>query len=65
MICQTKPKFELRPEFDESNPYMKLKEIRFCLFDLIFYIPGNNFSIMLGLVFLGLTSTEQELKEIR
>ena len=31
------------------------------LFDLILYVPVNNFSDMLGLVFLGLTSTKQGL----
>ena len=25
----------------------------FCLFDLILYVPVNNFSVMLGWVFLG------------
>ena len=25
----------------------------FCLFDLILYVPVNNFSVMLGRVFLG------------
>ena len=30
-----------------------------CLFDLIIYIPVNNFLIMLGGVFLGWTSTKQ------
>ena len=25
----------------------------FCLFDLILYVPGNNFSVMSGRVFLG------------
>ena len=29
----------------------------FCLFDLILYIPVNNFSVMMGRVFLGWTST--------
>ena len=31
----------------------------FCLFDLILYVPVNNFSVMLGQVFLGWTSTKQ------
>ena len=26
---------------------------KFCLFDLILYVPVNNFSVMLGRVFLG------------
>ena len=33
----------------------------FCLFDLILYLPVNNFSVMLGRVFLGWTSTKQGL----
>ena len=34
----------------------------FCfLFDLIFYVPVNNFSVMLGRVFLGWSSTKQGL----
>ena len=37
----------------------------FCLFDLILYIPVNNFSVMLGEVlggvFSGLTSTKQRI----
>ena len=33
----------------------------FCLFDLILYSPVNNFSVMSGLVFLGLTGTKQRL----
>ena len=32
-----------------------------CLFDLILYIPVNNFSVMLGRVFLGWSSTRQGL----
>ena len=32
-----------------------------CSIDLILYIPINNFSIMLGQVFLGRTSTKQGL----
>ena len=32
-----------------------------CLFDLILYIPVNNFSVMSGRVFLGWTSTKQGL----
>ena len=32
----------------------------FVLFDLIFYIQANNFSVMLGRVFLGWTSTKQQ-----
>ena len=32
-----------------------------CLFDLILYFPVNNFSVMLGRVFLGWTSTKQRL----
>ena len=31
------------------------------LFDLIIYIPVNNFSVMSGLFFLGRTSTNQVL----
>ena len=27
--------------------------IQFCLFDLILYVPTNNFSVMLGRAFLG------------
>ena len=30
-----------------------------CLIDLILYVPVNNFSVMSGQVFLGLTSTKQ------
>ena len=30
-------------------------DILVCLFDLILYVPVNNFSMMLGWVFLGLT----------
>ena len=33
----------------------------FVLFDLILYIPVNNFSLMWGQVFLGCTSTNQRL----
>ena len=33
-----------------------------CLFDLILYVSVNNFSVMLGQVFLGLTSTKQRIK---
>ena len=32
-----------------------------CLFDLILYVPVNNFSVMSGQVFLGCTSTKQGL----
>ena len=32
------------------------------LFDLILFVPVNNFSVMLGQVFLGLTSTGQRIK---
>ena len=32
------------------------------LFDLILYIPVNNFSVILGHLFLGLTSAKQGLK---
>ena len=32
-----------------------------CLFDLILYIPVNNFIVMLGRVFLGRTSPKQGL----
>ena len=32
-----------------------------CLIDLILYVPVNNLSVMLGWVFLGLTSTKQGL----
>ena len=32
-----------------------------CLFDLILYVPVNNFSVMSGRVFLGWTSTKQGL----
>ena len=32
----------------------------FCLFDLILYIPVNNFSVMLGRIFLGRSSTKQD-----
>ena len=31
------------------------------LFDLIFYVQVNNFSVMLGQIFLGLSSTKQGL----
>ena len=31
----------------------------FCLFDLILYVPVNNFSVMSGRVSLGRTSTKQ------
>ena len=34
----------------------------FCLFDLILYILVNNFSVMLGQVFLGCTSTKLRIK---
>ena len=30
-----------------------------CLFDLVLYVPVNNFSVMSGRVFLGLASTKQ------
>ena len=33
------------------QPFLKIKMI--CLFDLSFYIPVNNFSVVLGWVFLG------------
>ena len=33
----------------------------FVLFDLILYVPVNNFSVMVGRVFLGWTSTKQGL----
>ena len=33
-----------------------------CIFVLIFYVPVNNFSIMLGCAFLGWTSTKQRIK---
>ena len=33
----------------------------FFIFSLILYVPVNNFSVMSGRVFLGLTSTEQGL----
>ena len=33
-----------------------------CLFVLILYVPVNNFSVMLGWVFLGWTSTKQTIK---
>ena len=36
--------------------------VNICLFVLILYIPINNFSVMLGLVFLGWTSTKQRTK---
>ena len=32
------------------------------LIDFILYIPVNHFSVMSGLVFLGLTSTKQRIK---
>ena len=35
--------------------------IGFSFFDLILYVPVNNFSVMWGHVFLGWTSTKQEL----
>ena len=34
----------------------------FSLLDLMLYIPVNNFSVILGRLFLGLTSTKQGLK---
>ena len=33
----------------------------FALFDLILYVPANNFSVMSGCVFLDLTSSKQGL----
>ena len=35
---------------------------RFSLFDLILYVPVNSFSVKLGRVFLGLTSSKQKIK---
>ena len=35
-----------------------------CLFDLILNVPVNSFSVMLGLVFMGLTSTKQGLMNL-
>ena len=42
---------------------MKIKyfSLFVCLFDLVLYVPVNNFSIMTGPVFLCCTSTEQGL----
>ena len=36
----------------------------FYLFDLILYVPVNNFSVMSGQVFLGFNSTEQGLMSL-
>ena len=53
--------------FTKIKPSGKIPEftvvgnIFICLFDLILYDPVNNFSVMLGWVFLGWTSTKQGL----
>ena len=58
----------LRWHFCLSIPVVSLQywlfpcdDTLFCLFDLILYVPVNNFSFMLGRVFLGWTSTKQGL----
>ena len=40
----------------------KLIEWQLVLFGFIFYAPVNNFSVMLGHVFLGWTSVKQRIK---
>ena len=42
-----------------SSPTIDFRDEAVYLFDLILYIPVNNFSVMLGQVFLGWASTKQ------
>ena len=35
-----------------------------CLFGLIFYVPINSVSVLLALLFLGLTNSKEEIKYI-
>ena len=48
----------LKNDFTHMHQYPLCWPI-FCLFDFILYVPVNNFSVMLGRVFLGWTSTKQ------
>ena len=59
IYCCLKPSHEQK---SCSNHVHMLYENGFniaCLFDLILYVPVINFSVMLGRVFLGWTSTKQ------
>ena len=54
------PNLPRRHIFPWRGSYM-LSRCFFFLFDLILYVPVNNFSVMSGRVFLGLTSTKKGL----
>ena len=36
----------------------------YCFFGLILYLPVNNFSVVSGQVFLGSTSTQQQIRYV-
>ena len=44
-----------------SSTHLFISQTLFCLFDLVLYVPVNNFLVKSGRVFLGLTSTKQRL----
>ena len=52
--------FPISPR-NQFGPAHEILVIIVCLFDLILYVPVNNFSVMLGRVFQGWTSTKQGL----
>ena len=42
-----------------EDSILEIPHLNVCLFDLILYVPVNNFSVMSGQVVLGRTSTKQ------
>ena len=57
-------RFYCTPQVEDSTTetqHYSMVDVMF-LFVLILYIPVNNFSVMSGWVFLGLTSTKQRIK---
>ena len=49
-------------QYDTTSIVFKQARVIWLNFGLILYSPVNNFSIMPGRVFLGLTSTKQRIK---